>query len=292
MVRFLAILLSLQAMISVRTELVTVPVTVTDERGAHVDGLVAGDFQILENGRTQPIAVFHHGDTSVTLGIVVDRSQSMRAKQSATLIAVGALLRSGRPDDELFAVDFNDRIVFALPADRMFTRDAGALQTALVEVPAEGRTALYDGVAAALEHLQLGRAERRILIIISDGGDNASLHTYDQIRTQARQSDVVIYGIGLMGVGIAEQDEDAGLLVKLCKDSGGTAYFPHTPSDVAAHAAQINHAVRQQYTLGFSPGLHPDRDRFRKLEVKVTAKGKGRLRVRTRAGYSLPGERL
>lgn len=280
-----AVLLLLQAVISVRTELVAVPVVVTDGRGHHVRGLQPENFRVFEDGRLQPVAVFHHGDAAVTLGLIVDRSQSMRMKTPALVAAVAALLQSGRPDDELFAVDVNDRVSFALQNGQPFTTDAGALETALIAIRAEGRTALYDGIAEGLQHLQLGGAEQHALVVVSDGGDNASHHTYADVLALARRSDAVVYAIGLLGTSSDEMDEDAGLLKRLCKDTGGLAYFPRTIDEVASTAGQIAQDLREQYTLGFTPDGRSDGGRFRKIDVVVSAAGRGRLHVRARAGY-------
>lgn len=281
----------LQAIISVRTELVAVPVIVTDGRGQHVSGLVQENFRVLENGRPQPVAVFHHGDTPVTLGLIVDRSQSMRTKTHALRTAVSALLQWNGPGDELFAVGFNDHVSFALPDDVPFTSDVKRLETALAAVPAEGQTVLYDGVVEGLKHLHLGRAEKRVLIVVSDGGDNASRETYASLVELARRSDAVIYAIGLLSPSPADEvDEDAGLLTRLCKDTGGLAYFPRTTDEVAAMSTQVARDIRDQYILGFVPGEGLDRRAFRKIEVTVTAPGQGRLRVRTRSGYILGGD--
>jgi Ca-activated chloride channel homolog len=278
-------LLLLQAVISVHTELVAVPVVVTDSRGHPVSGLNQDNFQVFEDGRPQPIAVFHHGDGPVTLGLIVDRSQSMRPKSPALLAAVSALLHSSRPEDELFAVTFNDRVSFALPGEP-FTRDVNELSAAVTAVRAEGRTALYDGVAEGLQHLDLGHGEKRALIVLSDGGDNGSVHRYAEILALARRSDAVIYAIGLLGTSpIDDDEEDAGLLKRLCRDTGGVAYFPRTPADIAAVSARVANELREQYIIGFTPGTATGGRTFRKLDVKVTATGQGPLRVRTRAGY-------
>lgn len=286
MIRLLsACFLLLQAVISVRTELVAVPVTVTDARGHQVSGLQRENFRVFEDGRPQPIAIFHHGDAPITLGLIVDRSQSMRPKNSELLIAVSTLLQSSRPDDELFAVAFNDRVTLGLSGGQAFTNDEKALDAALTAVRAEGRTALYDGVAEGLRHLQLGHAQKHALIVVSDGGDNASRRTYAEVLALARRTDAVIYAIGVLGTAPAEEEEDAGLLKRLCKDTGGAAYFPRSPAEIIAMATHVARDLRDQYTLGFMPTERTDGRGFRKIEVKVTAAGHGRLHVRTRSGY-------
>jgi Ca-activated chloride channel family protein len=285
-----AIVLLLQAVISVHAELVVAPAVVIDARGHHVGGLTQESFRIFDNGRRQPISVFHHGESSVTLGLIVDRSQSMRPKTQALLAAVTSVLGTSRTDDELFAVDFNDDVSFALGDGRPFTNDANELAAALAAVRAEGRTALYDGVAAGLEHLERGRAQRRALVLVSDGGDNGSRRKYAEVLALARRSDAVIYAIGLMGSSVTEEQEDAGLLQRLCKDTGGVAYFPKTDAEIAMASATVAADLREQYTLGFVPAERTDGRAFRKIEVTASAPGLGRLRVRTRSGYIAAGD--
>jgi Ca-activated chloride channel homolog len=277
--------LLLQAVISVHTELVAVPVTVTDIHGQQVSGLTQDNFRVFEDGRLQPITVFLHGEAPVTMGLVADRSQSMRPKNDALLTAVSALLQTSRPDDELFAVGFNDRVSFALAPGRPFTNNVREIETRLSVMAAEGRTALHDGVAEALRHLQLGHGERRALIVISDGGDNASSRTYAEVLALARRSDAVIYAIGLMGTPPAQEDEDMGLLKRLCKDTGGLAVFPRTVDETVELSAQVGRDIREQYMLGFVPGARTDGSAFRRITVTVTAPGHGRVVVRARSGY-------
>ena len=285
-----AVLLLLQVVIGVQTVLVVVPVTVTDGRGQAVSGLRQENFRVYEDGRPRPIEAFHHGDAAVTLGLIVDRSQSMRSKSAALLIAVSALLQSSRPHDELFAVEVNDHATLALPAGQPFTSDAKALAATLVASPAGGRTALYDGVAEGLRQLERGPAEKHALIVVSDGGDNASRETYKGIRALARRSNAVIYAIGLLGTPPAEEDENAGLLKRLCRDTGGIAFFPRTIDEVGPMATEIGRDLREQYTLGFTPGERPGGPAFRRIRVTVTAPGLGRLHVRTRSGYLAGGD--
>ena len=286
-----AVLLVL-ALITVRTEVVAVPVAVTDASGRHVSGLNQEDFRVFEDGRPQPITVFSRGEAPLTLGLVVDRSQSMRAKTPAVLAAVGALARATRPGDEMFAVTFNNRVALALPGGQPFTSDPKQLEAALASVNAEGETALYDGVAEGLHHLRLGQPGKHALVIVSDGGDNASRETYDRVLALARQSDVVIYAIGLLATSAdPEEEEDAGLLDRLCGNTGGVAYFPETAGEMVAMSIKVASDLREQYTLGFTPSERPGAPAFRTIRVTVTAPGRGRLHVRTRSGYLAGGDK-
>jgi len=285
-----AIVLLLQVVISVHTELVVVPAVVVDARGGRVRGLDKDNFRIYEDGRLQPIAVFHHGDSSVTLGLVVDRSQSMRQKTAAVLTAVSAVLQSIRRDDELFAVDFGDDVSFELPDEHPFTNDPTVIEATLMTSKAEGQTALYDGVFAGLRQLHAGHGERRALIVVSDGGDNASTRRYADVLALARQSDGVIYAIGLLSVS-EQEDQNAEPLKRLCKDTGGVAYFPRTAEEIVEVSAKVAAELREQYTLGFIPGVRTAAGAFRRIQVTAAAEGRGRLHVRTRSGYVIAPER-
>jgi Ca-activated chloride channel family protein len=279
------LLLLLQAIITVHTQLVVVPAVVTDARGVLVSGLTQDNFRVFEDGHPVDLVAFHSGDTSMTLGLIVDRSQSMRPKTEALFNVVSRLLLLARPDDELFAVDFNDSVSLALPAAQPFTNIGGGIMTAIAAIPAEGQTALYDGVAEGLLHLQLGRAERHALVVVSDGGDNVSRRKYSEILALAQKSDAVIYAIGLLGSSPDEEYEDAGLLTRLCKDTGGVAYFPKTSSEIASVATQISRDLHEQYTLGFSPAESTGKPRLHAIKVTATAADGSKLRVRARAGY-------
>jgi VWFA-related protein len=279
------LLLLLQAILTVHTELVVVPVVVTDSRGNRVSGLTQDDFRVYEDGHLRPTSVFHHGEGSITLGLIVDRSQSMRPKADALFTVVSRVLQATGPDDELFGVDFNDRVTFALHANRPFTKTGGEILTAIAAIPAEGQTALYDGVAEGLEHLQLGHGDRHALVVVSDGGDNASRRKYAEILALAQRSDAVIYAVGLLGSSEGEEQEDAGLLKRLCKDTGGVAYFPTTAAEIARVAEQIALDLREQYTLGFAPGESAGSQRLHTVKVTAAGGGRGTLRVRARTGY-------
>jgi VWFA-related protein len=280
-----AFVLLLQAIITVHTQLVVVPAVVTNANGQLVSGLTQDNFRVFEDGHPVTVVAFRHGDISMTLGLIVDRSQSMRPKEKALFEVVSRLLQLARPDDELFGVDFNDHVSLALPETQPFTNIGGGIMTAIAAIPAEGQTALYDGVAVGLEHLLLGRAERHALVVVSDGGDNVSRRKYSEILALAHQSDAVIYAIGLLGDSPTEEQEDAGLLRRLCKDTGGVAYFPKTADDIAGAATQIARDLHEQYTLGFSPAESAGKGRLHSIKVTATGADGATLRVRARTGY-------
>jgi len=278
-----------QTQIVVNANLVLLPVRVTDARGAFVPGLNPQDFGVYEDGQLQKLTVFEEGDTPVTVGLVVDHSRSMGPKLLDVVIAVSSFAHSSNPQDEMFVVDFNDDVSVELMRGKAFSNDPKELEEALKAVSARGRTALYDAVSEGLQHLQYGHLEKKALVIISDGGDNASHLKYSEVLAQARQSQSLIYSIALVGSNLEE--ENPGLLRRLCKDTGGIAYFPREGESVTNLWTEIARDLREQYTLGFVPQNIKRADVFRKIEVKVTAPGHGRLRVRTRPGYSLTEEK-
>jgi Ca-activated chloride channel family protein len=278
-----------QAKITVSASLVLLPVRVTDKRGTFVAGLKVQDFQVYEDRRIQELTVFEERDTPVTVGLVVDHSRSMGPKLRDVIIAVSSFAHSSNPQDEMFVVDFNDDVLVELMKGKAFSNDPKELEEALTAVTARGRTALYDAVSEGLNHLQYGHLGKKALIIISDGGDNASHLKYSQVLTQARQSQTLIYAIAL--VGAEDKEENPKLLRRICKDTGGIAYFPKEGEPVAQASIEIARDLREQYTLGYKPQNLQRTDAFRKVEVKVTAQGHSGLRVRTREGYSLAAEK-
>jgi Ca-activated chloride channel family protein len=186
----------------------------------------------------------------------------------------------------MFVVNFGDDVSVALPDGKPFTNDGMEIQRAVSARSALGRTALYDAVAAGLSHLHIAHWQKRALLIVSDGGDNASRYRYSQILAQARESHVTIYSIGLEDETGEEQNPAA--LERLCKDTGGIAFFPRSAADVVSAATTIARDLQEQYTLGFTPQQKGSAGEFHVIEVRVAAPHRGRLHVRTRTGYTTP----
>lgn len=271
-----------------KTELVVLPVSVTDSDGSFVSGLSLQNFRVYENGRLQQITAFQDGDTPVTVGLIVDHSRSMGPKLAEVAEAVSAFAQSSNPEDQMFVVDFNDDVSVELLDGKPFTNDPHELAKAVSAIRARGRTALYDAVAEGLLHLQLGQWDKKALIIVSDGGDNASQQKYSRILTQAQRLQVSIYCVGLAD---ADEEENPNVLRRLSKATGGIAFFPTSLQEVADISRRIARDLREQYTLGFVPEKTGSADSFRQLTVKVSVPGRGKLRVRTRSGYFKPGQR-
>jgi VWFA-related protein len=258
------------------------PVSVTDKDGNFVSGLGLPDFRVYEDGRLQTVTSFQQEDTPVTVGLIVDHSRSMGPKLRDVAAAVYAFARSSNPQDEMFVVDFNDNVSLEPPGGAPFTNDAKILEKGVSAVSAHGRTALYDAVAEGIQHLRLGHLDKKALIIVSDGGDNASSYKYAQVLEMARQFQVMIYAVGLID---SNEEEDPRALLRLCKDTGGVAYFPGPVENVTDISKRIARDLREQYTLGFPPEKTNTAHPFRKIEVKVADHEHGKVRVRTRPGY-------
>ncbi|HUB59013.1 MAG TPA: VWA domain-containing protein [Candidatus Micrarchaeia archaeon] len=272
-----------QAKITSTTTLVVLPVNVTDAKGAFVSALKPENFKVFEDGRLQGITLFKEEDTPVTVGLIVDHSRSMGPKLSAVAFAVNAFAHSSNPEDEMFVVDFNENVSVELMRGKPFTHDAAELQQALSAVSAQGQTALYDAVSEGLTHVDLGQWDKKALIIVSDGGDNASHTTFSELLKLARQSHVVIYSIGL--VDEAGEEENPKVLTKLSSATGGITFLTKRSDEAARFMKQIARDLREQYTLGYVPPTKNNRNSFRKIVVRVSSPDAGKLRVRTRPGY-------
>jgi Ca-activated chloride channel family protein len=271
--------------IAIKTKLVVLPVRVLDANGAFVTGLSLDNFRVFEDGRLQRISLFQREDTPVSVGLVVDHSRSMGPKLAEVAAAIFSFAQSSNPQDEMFVVDFNDSVSIEQPGGTPFTHEPSELASAISAVSANGQTALYDAVIEGLNHLRLAHGDKKALVIVSDGGDNASKHTYAEVLALARRSQTAIYAIGLIGAP-NEAEQDPRILQRLCNDTGGMAFFPEARQTVAAVTARIAGALREQYTLGFVPYETGNRQSFRKLKLQVSAPGRGKLRVQTRPGYS------
>jgi Ca-activated chloride channel homolog len=274
--------------IRVSVGLVVLHATVQNHRGHIVSGLGKDDFQVYEDGVPQQIQYFSHEDIPVTAGLVIDNSGSMGPKVSEVISAALAFARSSNPQDQMFVVNFNEHVRFALPENTPFTDQPGQLQVALSHIKADGETALYDAIAAALEHLKSGNRDKKVLIVVSDGGDNASRHKLDQIMATARQSDAIIYTLGLFDEN--DPDKNPQVLKQLARETGGEAFLPQSLSEVVPICEQIARDIRNQYTIAYRPTNRKQDGTYRAIQVKAEARRRGHLFVRTRTGYTAPLE--
>jgi len=268
-------------------DLVVLRATVRDRKGAPVAGLGKEDFQVFEDKVPQQIESFSHEDVPVTVGLVIDNSGSMRSKRSDVINAALAFARSSNPEDQVFVVNFNEHVLMGLPANVPFAGNEQQLETALSRNKADGLTALYDAVAVALEHLKQGKWDKKVLIVISDGGDNASTHTLSQILSMVNQSSAILYTMGIFDAN--DDDRNPRVLKQLARISGGESFFPESLDEILPISQQIAHDIRNQYTISYAPANRKADGTYRAIEVKARkTAGRGRLSVSTRAGYSVP----
>jgi Ca-activated chloride channel family protein len=257
-------------------------VSVTDPRGNFVSGLGQNNFRIFEDRQPRDIKLFEEENTPVSVGLIVDHSGSMASKLPNVLASISGFTRSSNPQDEMFVVDFGDRVRLEHFGTKTFTSNPQEIEKA-VSISGAGRTALYDAVATGLDQLQLAHRQRKALVIVSDGGDNASSHKYSQILALARAGEVVVYAVGLVDEN--GEEENPKILDQLCKDTGGLAFFPRSQSAVIDVMVRIAQDLREQYLLGFVPNLQPSKQTFRKLHVQVIGTQHEKLYVRSRPGY-------
>ncbi len=266
--------------------MVVLRATVQDHKNIPVAGLSQDDFEVYEDGARQPIRSFSHEDVPVTVGLVIDNSGSMIPKRHDVIAAALAFARSSNPQDQMFVVNFNEKVSLGLPANVAFTDQLAQLQVALSRVDADGETALYDAIAIALEHLKTGNRDKKVLIVISDGGDNASQHKLAEITALAGQPNAIIYTIGVFDD--QDADRNPGVLKRLARETGGEAFLPESLKDVTPICERIAHDIRSQYTIAYSPTNRKRDGAFRTIQVKARTPGRGHLSVRTRTGYFAP----
>src|SRR6185312_4579434 len=257
---------------------------VVDDKGNLVQGLTKNDFQVWEDGVPQTIASFQHQDVPVSLGILVDNSGSMLDKRTAVDAAALDLVRASNPDDSAFVVNFSDRAYL----DQGFTNKISLLERGLSRFDSRGTTAMYDAVAASADELaKYAKQPKQVLLIITDGADNASRLTLQQaIRKVQYLGGPVVYSIGLLYDDDPDEVQRArDALETLSSETGGIAYFPGSLQDVGQIAQEVARDIRNQYTIGYHSTKPIDVGGFRTVHVEARASGHGRLIVRTRRGY-------
>jgi VWFA-related protein len=274
--------------ISVDVALVVLHATVTGRQGGFVSDLGRPDFEVYEDGVPQDIRVFTNEDVPVTVGLVVDQSTSMRPKLAEVSAAARSFVRSSNPEDEMFVVNFNERVWLGLPSAVRFTNNTVELRNAITSRSRGGQTALYDAIAKALQELQAGSRDKKVLIVVSDGGDNASAHSLAQVMKLAEQSSAIIYTVGVFDEN--DPDRNPGALKRLAQATGGEAFLPGRIDEIEAICERIARDIRHQYTLGYVPIKLTHDGAYRAIRVVARETGHGKLSVRTRTGYISGGE--
>jgi len=272
--------------LTAHAELVLLDVSVKEAKGGYVSGLKKENFQIYENGKLQTISHFSSEDTPITAGLVIDDSRSMRTKRTEVINSALAFIDASNPSDEMFVTHFNDRVRRGLPPGTSFSDNVDLLRTALWNSPPEGMTCLYDGILDALHQLDSGRQEKKSLIIISDGGDNASTHGFNDVLEAVRSTRAILYTIGIFDT--EDPDRNPGLLRRLAAISGGVAYLPADLAELPAICRGIAKDIRNRYSIGYVPLRTGGGSPLRTIKVSVTGAGAGKLVIHARTSYLLP----
>ncbi|NOT49070.1 MAG: VWA domain-containing protein [Acidobacteria bacterium] len=269
-----------------RTDLVTLTLTVTDLYGRYVSGLTKNAFAIQDNNQEQEITYFSDSDAPVSVGVLFDVSGSMSGDKIAKArSALKRFVASSHPSDEYFLIAFNSRAQLVM--DR--TRDGEALLEKLSLVQPRQNTALYDAVYLGIERVTRGSHQKRALLIISDGQDNASRYNFGEVRRLMKESDVVTYAVGIIDAGDAGSTigmQGQSFLDELTSVTGGKSFYPASNVEMDEIFERIALELRHQYSIGYTPkDFQPD-GKWRKVKVKVKPpRGLPRLTVRGREGY-------
>jgi Ca-activated chloride channel homolog len=269
--------------ISMDVKRVVLYVTVHEGKAAFVSDLTKADFTVKEDGKVQEIRQFVREEVPAAIGLVIDNSQSMMNKRDEVIAAAKAFVKASNPKDEMFVVHFGDKVEYGLPQNIAFSSDQEMLATALDRLKAYGRTALYDAIWEALEHLKESKLTKKAIVVISDGGDNESLRKMDQVVRAADLSGALFYAVGIYDA--LDGDANPGVLRRLARDTGGEAFFPDKISELTDRCESIARDLRNQYMLVYAPADRPGDKAYHKIQVSVKDPKKRSLTVRTRTGY-------
>jgi Ca-activated chloride channel family protein len=267
------------------SDLVVLHVNVFNGRSDAIPDLPQSAFQVFENDMPQEITFFGGADVPVAVGLILDNSGSMIARHKMVVAGGLAFAESSRPEDELFTIHFNENIRYGLPDGMPFTNRNTLLRAALARYPAGGKTALHDAVIAGLAHVGRSMHQKRVLVVLSDGEDNASLHKEMEMLARARANDAIIYTVSS-----AQRDRargsNPGVLRDLAEITGGEALFPRSEDAVVRAFNEIATNIRRGYSIGYVPTNGAHDGSYRRVKVTVRVPGRGDLSVRSRHGYT------
>jgi Ca-activated chloride channel family protein len=290
-IRWLLLILALNSSaqefkIHTDVELVLLDVSVKNPTGGYVTGLTKDQFQIYENGAPQKITEFAIADVPVAVGLVMDDSGSMQSRRTSLIAAGVAFIEASNPQDQIFVVNFNDKVRRGLPESTPFTDDVKLLRAALSKHKPEGRTALYDAIAYSLKHLESGRRDKKTLVVVSDGGDTCSTHKFKDVMRLIEESAATIYTVGIFDPD--DPDRNPGILKQIASLSGGECFLPGQLEPILPICQKIAKDIRSRYTIGYVPVRTSDKAADRKIRVSASSPDYKKLIVRTRTAYRLP----
>jgi VWFA-related protein len=267
------------------TRLVVCHTTVTDKSGHLVTNLAQDAFTVTENGAPQSIKVFRREDVPVSMGLIIDNSGSMRDKRAKVEAAALALVKDSNPDDEVFIVNFNDEAFLDNPHGKDFTSNIKEMEEALTRIDSRGGTAMRDAIRMSIDHLkEKAHKDKKVLVVVTDGNDNSSVIGLENLVKASQQSEVLLYGVGLLGDEERREAQRAQRALRaLGEATGGEVFFPKEVAEVDRIAHQVARDIRNQYTIEYSPSNTAMDGTFR--QIKITVKASGNPSVRTRSGY-------
>jgi Ca-activated chloride channel family protein len=270
-----------QAIFRTDTRLVVLPVTVIDKSGHLITTLPQSAFQVYENGAQQQVKLFKREDVPVSMGLIIDNSGSMRDKRQKVAAAAVALVKDSNREDEAFVVNFNDDPYL----DCDFTNDIEKMDQALSRINSSGGTAMRDAIHVSIDHIkEKAKRDKKVILVVTDGNDNASTYSLENLVKAAQQSEVIIYAIGLLNEEERREAKQAKRALDLLTTAtGGQSYYPKELADVERIAHQVAHDIRNQYTITYTPSNQALDGSYR--QIKVTANGPGHPVARTRTGY-------
>jgi Ca-activated chloride channel family protein len=270
-------------------ELVVLHVNVFDKRSDAVPELPQSVFTVLEDDKPQDIAFFSAGDVPVTVGLIIDNSTSMLTERDMIVSGTSAFTESSHPEDEMFTIIFNEHVRAGLPDTVAFTTNRTQIRVSLQQFPPGGKTALYDAVIAGLDHLEKAGYQKHVLVVLSDGGDNASRHTEKEMLDRVSSGSALVYTVLDPNVVVPGEGKPQ-LLRRLAKLSGGVAYFPKTDRSLVAAFREIAGNIRRGYSIGYLPSsAQHHHDEQHRVKVTVRVPGRSDLSVRVRNGYTEAG---
>jgi Ca-activated chloride channel homolog len=271
--------------VTVNADLVVLNVTLTDTYGRYVTGINKDAFTVLDDKEPQQISFFTDEDVPVSLGVIFDVSGSMSGdKITKAREALRHFIDTSHDSDEYFLIGFNSRAQLLMDK----TRNSDALLDKLTFVQTKGQTALYDACYLGVERVVRGTHPKRAILLISDGQDNSSRYTFTELRKMLKESDVLIYAIGILDKGSPSELDVGGqaILDELASVSGGKAFFPNTGAEMNEIFERIAIELRHQYSIGYKPTNFTNNGRWHRLKVKVTPpRGLPHLFVRSKDGY-------
>jgi Ca-activated chloride channel family protein len=275
-----------------QVSLVVLHTSVLNDRSIVVPGLKPENFRVFEDKAEQKISILKEEDVPVSFGLVIDNSGSMRDKRPQVNAAALTFVKTSNPQDEGFVVNFNDD--YYLDTEHDFTSNLEEMRTALDRIDARGSTALFDAVIGSLDHMKKGTRDKKVILVVTDGEDNASGHTLENAVEQAQRSDTAVYAVGIFSDEDLKHNKRAmkkarEALSQLASATGGLVFFPENAEDTVAICSQIAQDIRNQYTLAYYPTNGARDGTFRTVRVEVLPpRGTGKYTVRARAGYYAP----